>query len=98
MRTPQENATGYEEGAPLKYVQGLTARYLLVHGTGDDNVHPQNSIQLVDKLEAAEQAVLSSWCIRTARTRSRAATRARISSRCSRILVEQNAAAPAHSA
>ncbi|MDB4909916.1 MAG: family peptidase [Gemmatimonadetes bacterium] len=55
MRTPAENASGYEEGAPLKYVQGLTASYLLVHGTGDDNVHPQNSIQLVDKLEGANK-------------------------------------------
>jgi len=55
MRTPAENATGYEESAPLKYVQGLTASYLLVHGTGDDNVHPQNSIQLVDKLEGANK-------------------------------------------
>jgi dipeptidyl-peptidase 4 len=53
MRTPAENATGYEEGAPLKYVKGLAASYLLVHGTGDDNVHPQNSIQLVDRLEDA---------------------------------------------
>jgi dipeptidyl-peptidase 4 len=53
MRTPAENAAGYEEGAPLKYVKGLASSYLLVHGTGDDNVHPQNSIQLVDKLEDA---------------------------------------------
>ncbi|MEP7085879.1 MAG: DPP IV N-terminal domain-containing protein, partial [Gemmatimonadota bacterium] len=55
MRTPAENVTGYDEGAPLKYVSGLTASYLLVHGTGDDNVHPQNSIQLIDKLEAANK-------------------------------------------
>ncbi|MBK5189018.1 MAG: DPP IV N-terminal domain-containing protein [Gemmatimonadaceae bacterium] len=55
MRTPAENAAGYEGGAPLTYVQGLTASYLLVHGTGDDNVHLQNSIQLVDKLEAANK-------------------------------------------
>ena len=55
MRTPAENKAGYDNGAPLKYVSGLTATYLLVHGTGDDNVHPQNSIQLIDKLEAANK-------------------------------------------
>jgi dipeptidyl-peptidase-4 len=53
MWTPQENAEGYKAGAPLNYVDGLRARLLLVHGTGDDNVHPQNSIQLAEKLEAA---------------------------------------------
>ncbi|MEP7065289.1 MAG: S9 family peptidase [Gemmatimonadota bacterium] len=55
MRTPAENAAGYQEGAPLEYVGGLTASYLLVHGTGDDNVHPQNSIQLIDKLQGANK-------------------------------------------
>ena len=53
MWIPQENAQGYDESAPQAHVDGLTARFLLVHGTGDDNVHPQNSIQLADKLEAA---------------------------------------------
>ena len=55
MRTPAENASGYADGAALKYVSGLTASYLLAYGTGDDNVHPQNSIQLIDKLEAANK-------------------------------------------
>jgi len=53
MWTPQENASGYRRGAPLAYLGTLTARYLLVHGTGDDNVHPQNSIVLANALEAA---------------------------------------------
>jgi dipeptidyl-peptidase 4 len=53
MRTPAENTKGYEEGSAQAYVKGLASSYLLVHGTGDDNVHPQNSIQLVDKLEDA---------------------------------------------
>ena len=53
MWTPQQNPEGYRKGAPLNYLDGLTARYLLVHGTGDDNVHPQNATQLADKLEAA---------------------------------------------
>jgi len=53
MWIPRENEEGYKESSPQNYVDGLRARFLLVHGTGDDNVHPQNSLQLADKLEAA---------------------------------------------
>jgi dipeptidyl-peptidase-4 len=53
MWTPQENPEGYRAGSPQNHVANLKARMLLVHGTGDDNVHPQNSIQLANKLEAA---------------------------------------------
>ncbi len=53
MWTPQRNADGYRASSPQAFVNGLTARTLLVHGTGDDNVHPQNTIQLADKLTAA---------------------------------------------
>jgi dipeptidyl-peptidase-4 len=53
MRLPSDNPAGYREGSPQLHVQGLTARYLLVHGTGDDNVHPQNTIQLASRLIAA---------------------------------------------
>lgn len=53
MRTPQENAEGYDAGSPLKHAAGLRARMLVVHGSGDDNVHFQNSVQLVDALQAA---------------------------------------------
>jgi dipeptidyl-peptidase-4 len=53
MWTPQENPEGYAESAPQAHVAGLTARFMLVYGTGDDNVHPQNSVQLANKLEAA---------------------------------------------
>ena len=52
MWTPQQNPKGYEENAPINQVQGLTARFLLVHGTGDDNVHPQNTTQLADRLQS----------------------------------------------
>ncbi|MGH7634982.1 MAG: prolyl oligopeptidase family serine peptidase, partial [Gemmatimonadaceae bacterium] len=55
MRTPADNASGYTDDSAQKYVRGLTASYLLVHGTGDDNVHLQNSIQLIDKLQAANK-------------------------------------------
>src|SRR5438128_1907769 len=46
---------GYAEGAPLAYADSLKGQFLLVHGTGDDNVHFQNSIRLVERLEAANK-------------------------------------------
>jgi dipeptidyl-peptidase-4 len=55
MRTPQENAAGYEASAPLTYADSLKGSFLLVHGTGDDNVHFQNSVRLVERLEAANK-------------------------------------------
>lgn len=51
--TPQDNAAGYTAGSPQAHASGLAATLLLVHGTGDDNVHPQNTLQYADVLEAA---------------------------------------------
>lgn len=53
MRTPHENPEGYAKGAPLTYADQLQGRLLLIHGTGDDNVHPQNTTQLIHRLEQA---------------------------------------------
>jgi dipeptidyl-peptidase-4 len=53
MWTPEENGAGYDSSSVQRHVGGLQARLLLVHGTGDDNVHPQNSIQYAADLEAA---------------------------------------------
>lgn len=50
MQTPQMNPEGYEKGAPLTYADQITGDYLLVHGTGDDNVHFQNAVRMVNKL------------------------------------------------
>ncbi len=55
MRTPQENQAGYDESASLAYADSLKSSFLLVHGTGDDNVHFQNSERLVERLEAANK-------------------------------------------
>ncbi len=55
MWTPQENGAAYQETAPQNAVAGIRARFLLVHGTGDDNVHPQNSVQLIDRMVRANR-------------------------------------------
>ncbi len=55
MWTPQENAVGYQQTAPQNFVAGMRARFLLVHGTGDDNVHPQNSVQLIERMVRANR-------------------------------------------
>jgi len=55
MRTPEENPEGYANGAPLNHAAGLQSAFLLIHGTGDDNVHAQNSIQLLQRLVEADK-------------------------------------------
>lgn len=55
MRTPRENPEGYEVGSPINHVDQLQGRLLVVHGTGDDNVHFQNTVQLVQALEEADK-------------------------------------------
>ncbi|MEW5931828.1 MAG: S9 family peptidase [Gemmatimonadota bacterium] len=53
MRTPQENPAGYDSTSVIKNAPGITANYLVAHGTADDNVHFQNSVQLATALQAA---------------------------------------------
>ncbi|WP_121965393.1 S9 family peptidase [Myroides sp. N17-2] len=50
MTTPQENATGYDDNSPITYADNLKGRYLLVHGTADDNVHVQNAMAMIQSL------------------------------------------------
>jgi dipeptidyl-peptidase-4 len=50
MGLPQENPDGYREGSPITHAQGLKGNLLIVHGTGDDNVHYQNTEALVNEL------------------------------------------------
>ncbi|MEP6571363.1 MAG: S9 family peptidase [Gemmatimonadota bacterium] len=52
---PQQNPEGYDRGSPLTYVNQLKGSLLLVHGTGDDNVHLQNSQVLINALVAANK-------------------------------------------
>ncbi|MCF6168260.1 S9 family peptidase [Lutibacter sp.] len=55
MRTPQENPTGYDENSPLNYANLLNGNFLLVHGSGDDNVHFQNTMQFSNALIEANK-------------------------------------------
>ncbi len=50
-----DNREGYEAADVLNYADLLKGRLLLIHGGGDDNVHPQNTSQLVEKLIAANK-------------------------------------------
>lgn len=50
MGLPQENAQDYQLGSPLTHAAGLQGHLLIVHGTGDDNVHYQGTEKLADKL------------------------------------------------
>jgi len=50
MQTPQENASGYDENSPINHVEKLKGAYLLVHGSGDDNVHVQNTMRMKNAL------------------------------------------------
>jgi len=55
MQTPQENASGYDNNSPINHVEKLKGAYLLVHGTGDDNVHVQNTTRMINALVAANK-------------------------------------------
>ncbi|MFD1185488.1 S9 family peptidase [Pontibacter rugosus] len=50
LKTPQENAAGYDENSPLFFADKLQGKLLLIHGTGDDNVHFQNAVAMQDAL------------------------------------------------
>jgi len=55
MGLPQENADGYKRGSPLTYAASLRGDLLVVHGSGDDNVHYQGTERLVNALVAADR-------------------------------------------
>ncbi len=55
MTTPQENASGYDENSPMSHVDKLKGKYLLIHGSADDNVHVQNTMRMVEALVQANK-------------------------------------------
>ncbi len=55
MGTPQGNSDGYRVGSPINFAEGLQGRLLIVHGTGDDNVHYQGTERLINRLIELEK-------------------------------------------
>lgn len=56
MWTPQGNEEGYDAGSALTYVDRLRGRLMLYYGTADNNVHPSNTLQLIEALQGARKS------------------------------------------
>jgi dipeptidyl-peptidase 4 len=50
MGLPQENVAGYKVGSAINFAEGLQGKLLLIHGSGDDNVHAQGTERLINRL------------------------------------------------
>lgn len=55
MGLPADNAKGYDDNSPINHVDKLKGRFLLIHGMADDNVHLQNSTEMVNALIKANK-------------------------------------------
>ena len=55
MRTPKENEDGYDRNSPINYVDQIKGNYFLIHGSADDNVHYQNSMEMINALVKANK-------------------------------------------
>ncbi len=55
MGLPQENGSGYDDNSPINHTRELKGKFLLVHGTADDNVHFQNSVEMISSLVKANK-------------------------------------------
>jgi dipeptidyl-peptidase-4 len=50
MALPKDNGDGYDDNSPINFVKDIKGKYLIIHGTGDDNVHFQNSVEMVNEM------------------------------------------------
>jgi len=55
MRKPQDNPSGYDNNSPINHVDKLKGNFLMIHGSADDNVHFQNSMDMITALVAANK-------------------------------------------
>ncbi len=57
MGLPQDNEIGYDSTSVFSYIENITGHLLVIHSTGDDNVHSQNTTQLVEKFVNAGKPI-----------------------------------------
>lgn len=88
MRTPAENAAGYDDNSPVSMVSSLKGKLLLIHGTGDDNVHFQNSVMLVDEMIKANKQFDSEYYPNKAHGISGGNTRLQLYTRMTDFILE----------
>jgi len=50
MALPEDNASGYDDNSPINHVDKIKGKYLIIHGSADDNVHYENTILMIDAL------------------------------------------------
>jgi len=55
MTTPQENASGYDDNSPINFANQLEGNYFIIHGSTDDNVHYQNTLDMITALVDANK-------------------------------------------
>lgn len=53
MRTPQQNPDGYDDNSPLSHADKIKGAYLVIHGSADDNVHLQNTMEFTERMVQA---------------------------------------------
>jgi dipeptidyl-peptidase-4 len=51
---PQDNGSGYDDNSPINHAREMSGKFMMIHGTADDNVHFQNSVDFVTKLVEAD--------------------------------------------
>ena len=50
MRTPKDNPEGYDDNSPLSHAEKIKGNFLLIHGSADDNVHVQNTMEFAERM------------------------------------------------
>jgi len=88
MRKPSENQEGYRESSVLHKIDSIKDNFLLVHGTYDDNVHPQNSMKLIQNLIKSNKQFNSEFYPNKAHSINGGITRYHLFSRITKFLEE----------